>query len=392
MMRNGYATEFRKEPVLKMKITLLVALFPPKWLAGTEIATYNIAMHLAKRGHQVHVITTQDAGLPKKSLEEGFWIYRLGLSKIRFFGVIVFWLKVIFAIKKTNSGIVHAQGIGMGIPAFLAKKLLRKPYVVWGQGSDVYLPWRFKNPISKLVLKNANAVIALTDDMKREMQKICSRDVSVIPNGIDLSSFGYLLRKEARSKLQIKEVEKVILFVGTLRPVKGIRYLIEAMMIIKDKNENTKLFLVGDGEERTYLENLVKELMLDEYVMFIGEVPNEKVPEYMVAADVFVLPSLSESFGIVNIEAMACGLPVIATKVGGLPEIIRDGENGVLVEPKNPEEIAENIILLLKDDELREGISRNNMKMVREYTWESVVGRLERVYREHLYTSDPPLA
>lgn len=365
-----------------MRIAITIPLFPPRWLAGTEIATYNIAKHLARRGYEVHVITALDKGLPKESMEEGFYVHRIFWRKIRFAGVISFWTKVFLVLRKVNPDMIHVQSIEMCIPAFIAKKLMKKPYVVWGQGSDVYLPGKFIKSISKLVLKNANTVIALTDDMKKEMQKICSRDVSVIPNGIDLSSFEDLSRKEARSKLQIKDDEKVILFVGTLRPVKGIRYLIEAMRLIKDKNESTKLFLVGDGEEREYLKNLVKGLILEECVRFIGKLPNEKVPECMVASDVFVLPSLSEGFPVVILEAMASGLPIISTKVTGLLEIVKDGKNGILVESKSPDEIAEKVLLILGDDELREKISENNREEAKRYSWDSAVDKLEEIYQK----------
>lgn len=375
-----------------MKIVITVPLFPPKWLAGTEIATYNIAKHLARRGHEVHVITSLDKGLPKESMEERFHVHRISWGKIRFLSVVSFWVKTFWCLKKIKPDIVHIQSVGMGIPGLLAKTFLKKPFVVYGRGSEVYLHSTFKSTLSKLVLKNAGDVIALTEDMKNEMQKFCDRDILVIPNGIDPEVFKDLSGEMARTRLEIGDNASVILFVGRLHPVKGVGYLIESIGIVKNKNRNVRLFLVGDGEERIYLENLVKDLVLDDYVRFIGAVPNEKVLEYMVAADVFVLPSLSEGFPVVILEAMASGLAIITTKVGGLPEVIKNKENGFLVEPKNPEEIAENILLLLEDDELREGISRNNMKIVGEYTWESVVGRLERVYREHLYTSDPPLA
>jgi len=378
-----------------MKIAILVSGFPPKWLAGMEIATYNIAKHLARRGHEVHVITTLDEGLPKESMEEGFYVHRIFWRKIRFLGVISFWIKIFWCLKNIKPDIVHVQSIGMGIPGFLAKIFLKKPYVVWGRGSDIYLPSTFKNTISKLVLRNAGAVIALTEDMKNEMRKFCDRDIFVIPNGINLNKFKNLSKVNIRSKLKIKEDEKVVIFVGTLRPVKGVKYLIKAMEIIIQKNTNTRLMLVGNGEDRGKLEKLVKEFVLEKHVIFVGKVPNEKVPEYMVASDVFVLPSLSEGFPVVILEAMASGLPIVATKVGGLPEIIKDGENGFLVEPKNPKEIAEKVLLLLEDDELRERISRSFKEKVKNYSWESVVKRLEEVYQrcilKHAQTSEPPL-
>jgi len=367
-----------------MKIAILVSAFPPKWLAGTEIATYNIAKHLARRGHEVHVITSLDAGLPKESTEEGFYVHRIFWRKIRFAGAISFWIKVFLILRKVNPDMVHAQSIGICMPAFIAKKLLRKPYVVWGRGSDVYLPGKFIKSISKLVLKNANTAIALTEDMKREMQKLCDRDILVIPNGIDLEKFKNLSRKDLRKRLKIKDNEKIITFVGTLRPVKGVKYLIKAMELIIKKNENVKLMLVGDGEEREELESLVEELDLKECVKFIGRVQNEEIPQYMAASDVFVLPSLSEGFPVVTLEAMASGLAIIATSVGGLPEIVEDGENGFLVEPKNPKEIAKKVLLILGSDELRENISKKNKEKVKEYGWECVIEQVECIYKECL--------
>ena len=366
-----------------MKIAILVFHFPPKSLAGTEIATYNIARYLAKRGHKVHVITSFDKGLPKVDIEQGFYVHRISWQRARFIRVIFFWLKILFLLKKIKPDIIHAQNIGMGVPGFLSKKLRscsKKPYIVWCQGSDIYLDWRFKEFISKLVLKNADAVIALTEDMKMEIQKICDKEIYVIPNGIDLKRFENLSREGVRRRLKITGEQKIIMFVGTLRSVKGLKYLIQAMDIIKQKDAEVKLMLVGDGEERQDLEKLVKELDLEDRVIFVGKVFNEKVPEYMAASDVFVLPSLSESFGIVNLEAMASGLPIVATKVGGLSEIVKDGENGFLVEPKNPEQIAKKVLLILENDKLRKKISKNNKEEVKKYTWDEIANRLEKIY------------
>jgi glycosyltransferase involved in cell wall biosynthesis len=278
---------------------------------------------------------------------------------------------------------VHVQTIFLALSGLLIKKFLHKPYLVYGRGSDVYFPWKFKNIISKQILKNADGVIVLTEDMKREIQKICNREVFVIPNGIDLEKFENLSKEDLRSKLEITN-GKIIVFVGGLRPVKGVGYLIEAMKTIIDKNKNTRLFIVGDGVERQDLENLVKKLDLQKCVNFIGKVSNEEVPEYIVASDVFVLPSLSEGFPVTVVEAMASELPIVATNIRGLREIIKDGENGFLVEPKNPEQIAEKVLLLLEDDELRARISRNNKEKAKQYSWENIVERLEEIYQSYL--------
>ena len=114
----------------------------------------------------------------------------------------------------------------------------------------------------------------------------------------------------------------------------------------------------------------------------MGKVPNEVVPQYMAAADILVLPSLSEGFPVVIVEAMASGLPIITTNVTRLPEIVHNGENGFLVEPKNPAELAEKILLLLQDDGLRGRIAQNNRRRAKDYTWEKVIDKLEEVYQK----------
>ncbi len=364
-----------------MKIAILVQSFPPKWTGGIEIATYNTARHLALENHDVHVITSLDEGLPKESADNGFHVHRISRQKLGYVEAILFWARTFLLIRNIKPDIVHVQTVVFGIPGVLAKWLLRKPYIVWGRGSDIYMSWPFKRIISQLVLRNAGAVVALTGDMKREMQKVCNRDITVIPNGIDLDGFQGITRQEARGEMQIEEDKKVIIFVGRLSPVKGVKYLIQALDILRHKETSIKLLIVGDGEQRDELVDQVAKLDIERYITFIGEVSNEQVPKYMATSDIFVLPSLSEGFPNVCLEAMASGLPVIATKVGGLVEIIRDGQNGFLVNPETPREIAEKISLLLEDDELRERISSNNMEMVKDYSWQVVVRRLEKVYR-----------
>lgn len=363
-----------------MRIAILVGKFLPRWLAGMEIATYNIAKYLAKRGHEIHVVTLLDEELPKESMEDGFHVHRIGYPKVPILGFIMIHIKVLLLLKKINPDVTHAQGTLTGWMTLVAKRMFNKPYLVWSHGyNDLFLGVR--RTISRLAFRNADAVIALTEDMKREIQKIWDRDVYVIPNGIDLERFESLSGEETRSKLQIKQEEVIIIYVGRFRPEKGIQYLIQAMDIIRQKEANARLILGGEGPEEENLKRLVEQANLGNCINFIGQIPNEKVHEYMAAADVFVLPSLSEGFPIVSLEAMASGLPIVTTKVRGLPEIVKDGENGFLVEPKNPEQIAEKVLLLLEDEELRKRISENNRARAKEYSWESVIDRLEEVYK-----------
>lgn len=367
-----------------MKIAILILGFPPKRLAGTEIATYNSAKHLAQRGHKVHVVTTRDAGLPSYEKRDGFFIRRLTVPRVRVIESILYCVRAFLKVKQIDPDIVHAQAISpAGLSAFLIRKAFKKPYILWGRGFDVYMPWRFKGVISKLVLRNAAVVIALTADMAQEIQKICAVQPIVLPNGIDLERFDNLPSKETlRSRLMIEEGQKIILFVGVLKLVKGVRYLIEAMTTIRQKEPLARLLIVGYGEERQALEELTEGLNLRGQVSFIGRVPNEVVPQYMAASDVFILPSLlaSESFGIVNLEAMASGLPIVVSRVRGLGEIVEDGQNGFLIEPRNPEAIAQKVLLLLQDEGLRQRIGERNRQKAKQYSWQEIVAKLEEIY------------
>ena len=358
-----------------MKIVILVSRFPPKWLAGTEIATYDLAKHLAQRGHEVHVITSHDYGFPSLSEEGGFYIHRIARPEIRFIGALTFWGDIYFKIRDINPDIIHAQTLSLGIPALISNRLLRIQYIIWGQGSDIYLPNWLNRLTAKMCLKNAGAAIALTDHMKKAMQMMCERNIDIIPNGIELER--YEGKNEERSMTGNR-----ILFVGRLHPIKGINYLLEAICIVHQELPEAKLIIVGDGIERETLENLTDDLGISEYVEFVGNVPHEQVTDLMLRADVFALPSLSEGFPLVILEAMACGLPIIATRVGGVPEVVEGGVNGCLVNAKSPYEIADKISMLLKNDKIRLDMSNNNRERVKMFSWNKVTNAVEEVYRK----------
>ena len=359
-----------------MKIAIITYHFLPNWLGGIEIATYHLAKQLAKRGHEIHIIVLHDKKMAKESKENGFYVHRIAFKKILFFGIVLSWLKALINLRKIDPDVIHVQSIGVGVPAYLAKLFMRKPYVVWGHGFDVYFPWRFKKIIAKIVIKNADVVIALSENMRDKIKEIYRRDIKIIPNGIDMELF----RDESEHSIHNND-KKLILFVGSLRPVKGVIYLIEAMNIIRQDIPEVRLLIVGDGEDKKKLTEFVEKSDLKKYVHFAGKIENEKIPAYMAKSDVFVLPSLSEGFGIVVIEAMASGLPIIATNVGGLPDIIKDGENGFLIQPKRPEEIAKKINIIFKNDKLREKIRKNNKEKSKKYSWNIIAKDLEDIYQ-----------
>lgn len=360
-----------------MRVAILTPKFLPYWVAGTELATYHLAKELAKKGHQLHVVTSLDFDLPTLQYEQGFFIHRVKFQQLRFFGVLLFWINTLITLIKIHPDIIHIQGACYP-SGFIAAKLLQKPYIICGQGNDIYFPPTYLKPLIKFEIMDANAMVALTKDMKHAMQKYFNREIHVIPNGVDLTRFNVSHASVFENK-SLDDKKQRIIFVGRFRPEKGVTYLIEAVSLIK-KEVPIELMLIGEGPQEIDLKIKVKQLNLNECVSFLGKIPNALIPEYLAKASVFVLPSLSEGFPLVVLEAMASGLPIVATKIRGLSEIIHDEINGFLVDPGLPETLSKRILQLLENKPLRESISANNLIAAQNYSWSNVATRLIDLY------------
>lgn len=379
-----------------MKIAIITNLFPPSVLAGTELASYNIAKGLAKRGHEVHVITSEDTSLQNEYQTDGFHVHRikhankyLNIRVIGFFYnflcLAVFYLDCLPCIRKINPDIINAQQIEMGIPGFLAGIFLKIPYIIYGRGvyfSDIQI---FFRQLHKIALQNAAAVIVLTESMKQTFKKDYKGAIHVVPNGIDLDRFQDISRLTSRKELGINEDQKIVLYAGRLRDYKGVQFLITAMSKITHNVPHSKLLIVGDDQgEKQKIMKMIEVLKLEQTIQLFDQVVPEKVLFFMAAADVFVLPTLREGFPNVLLEAMGSGLPIVCTNVDGLPEIVKDGENGFLVQPKNSEQLADKIIALLSDSRLAEQISKNNLEKIKDFEMDNIISQLEEVYSKYI--------
>lgn len=381
MITVMYLDHFKWKRTINMKIALLVMMFPPINLGGTEIASYNIAERLAQRKNEVHVITSSDPGIPDYKSESGFFIHRTILNRTRYIGIVIFGIKSLMQIVIIHPELIHAQNITMGLIAFFGKKVFNIPYIVWGRGSDVHLQWRFKKIVSKVVLNNADAIIALSQNMKDDMQKISKKEVYILPNGVDTTSFN-----ESKNKSNDNTTE--IVYIGSLLPVKGVEYLIEAINILHQTHPKISLTIVGDGSNRRSLEQIVKKHGLEQNIIFTGKISHEDVPNRLNSNDIFVLPSISEGMPNVLLEAMAAGLPIVATNVGGIPDIVKNNKNGYLVEPKNPQQLAERIHFLIENTEIHRIISEQNQVDAQKYDWNNIITKLENIYSNVAHMDD----
>lgn len=234
--------------------------------------------------------------------------------------------------------------------------------------SKIYYTWR-----------EADALIRVNRSDSSLLREFNSRVFS-IPNGFSPRRIKAMDVREARERLGLKISSKVIFSLGALIPRKGFQYLIEAMPRVLREYDDALCFIGGIGPYEKELRRIVRKLELESKVKLPGFIPEDELSLWMSSCDVFVLPSLSESFGVVQIEAMACGKPVVATKNGGSEEIIVSEDYGLLCEPGNPDELAEKIVIALSRD-WDPGVIRG---YALSFSWENVVERVIDVYREVL--------
>jgi glycosyltransferase involved in cell wall biosynthesis len=233
----------------------------------------------------------------------------------------------------------------------------------------------------------ADKVLSVSEDLKLHIVNlgINENNVIVVPNGVDTEKFKPAGKENARKLLNLPLDKNIILFVGALRSIKGVDYLIEAAKNFVDSN--TELYLVGrdDGLKKS-LKKMAQDFKITDFIKFIGPVNHEDIPLWISASDILVLPSLSEGRPNVVLEALACEVPVVATDVGGIPELIINGETGYLVPAKNPLELSEKVNKLLGDENQREKMGKFGRKSIiqRGLTWEAHAKKTVDIYSKLL--------
>jgi glycosyltransferase involved in cell wall biosynthesis len=268
-----------------------------------------------------------------------YMIPRLGMS---LYGLMMF-LSVLGTVAKVRKSfdfdLIDAHFVYPdGFAAVLLGWFFRKPVVVSARGSDINLYRQFPviRRLLQFSLENSARVIAVSNALKRAMISLGVPDekISLIPNGVDIEKFHPSSRVKARKKLDLPADAKVILSIGHLKSNKGFDLLIKALKILVDEDPESEIYLeiIGDGPSRKELEKLVSILDLDQRVRFRGNMAHDEIHFSYSAADVFCLASEMEGWPNVILESLACGTPVVATSVGGIPEIISSDRIGLLTE------------------------------------------------------------
>ena len=275
-----------------------------------------------------------------------------------------------------NPDILHAHYVSSyGVTGFLTGF---HPYVISVWGKDIYdAP---KNLILKFLIKkalrNADYILSTSRTMVKQTKKfVTNKKIVVTPFGIDLTKF-YPRNKKNSGRF----------IIGTARglmPKYGIKYLVEAFAMFTKAVQNAELHIAGDGPQKDELISFTHELKIADVTKFWGFIVPGRIPEFLSNLDVFCMPSIddSESFGVAALEAQACGIPVIASNVGGLPETIVDFKTGFLVPPRNPTAIAEKILFLYKNPEIRFHMGIESFNFVKTYyNWADNIKIIEQSY------------
>ncbi|MDO8473598.1 MAG: glycosyltransferase [Dehalococcoidia bacterium] len=238
------------------------------------------------------------------------------------------------------------------------------------------------------VVRQADRVLALTEIEKSQLIALYGTEanrISVVPGGIDLGVFRRHNRDNARKALGLDTDERIVLYVGRMEPLKGVDILIKALAQMSGV-ERLRCLAVGgnsnDDGEVAELRNLAESAGVASRMTFLGPVEHEKLPLYYSAAEVTAVPSRYESFGLVALESLACGTPVVASDVGGLPTIVRDGHNGLLVPRFEPSGFAASLSRVLLDSSLRNCLSARATATTGEFSWGGIVPRILDLYRE----------
>jgi glycosyltransferase involved in cell wall biosynthesis len=372
-----------------MKIIQVTPYFHPH-LGGVESHVHTISKELVNRGHHVTVFTSK---IPDhaKGMENLDGIHVNRIKPILNLFTTPLMPKLKNRIIDQQADVVHAH-----VPppfseyyAASACKYKKLPFALTYH-CDLEIPNVLSRPLvafyrrtfGAYAIRNSDRIIVHTESYAATSRSVWKYEPMIIPSAIDIDRFNPNNKSLKIRKLHKLDNSKVVLFLGRLKFHKGLEYLIEAA---KYTDSDIKYLIVGEGEFETRLKDIVDNLGVRDRIIFTGRVANAEIPKYYNACDIFVLPSVErlEAFGLVVIEAMASCKPVLISNIPGVRENITDGEEGLLIEPTNPEDIGEKINFLMADSKLRAKMGAKGRKKVENnYTLKRVVDKLEKLYQD----------
>jgi len=377
-----------------MKLLLINNEFPPIGGGGSTVTKYAIK-YLVSAGHEVTLITSSYKGLPRREKIDGADVIRVPAVR-RYKDFAAMWELVIFGL----SALVYALffsfrhridfvqayfAVPAGWVAWMLSYLRGIPYGVYFGGSDIpgSNPSRYRKiypfitPLLKIIWRRAKFRSVCSKELVRLGNAVdAASDFLCIPNGVETGRFQPIDR-QPNPKVKV-------LFIGRLIPRKGFQRVVKALPKTKSLAKVPfEIEVVGTGAHRPELDTLAESLGVSELIRYVGLVPYDQLEKSYQYADIFVLTSLSEGMPSVILEAMGCGLPVIASDVGGNNEIVHDGENGYLIKGDDVDLLAQRMAQLINDTQLRSRMGKKSRQLAMRYDWNNIMEEYNRLYEKH---------
>ncbi len=378
---------------MPLRICLVTAAYRP-YPSGVSEHIYNLAKSLKQLNQEVTIVTTRFPdfeNLPNKRVEPVI-VYRFGRAVLvpmnLSYATLPVGLKLPAQIARFfqthHFDIVHCHGLFFPEISYWALRYSRATnlvtfltagFKIHTTGSNIFR-FLFRNQINKI-----HGKIAISRRAEAAIQPYLPGEYRIIPSGVDLTQF----RPGLPPLPGKKEKNRTVLFLNRLDKRKGLDILIQAMPLVRKKISDVRLIVVGKGPLDSKCRQIVKKFGLEEIVKFMGKVGQEELPRYYCGADVYCAPALGgETQGIVLLEAMACGVPVVASKIPGYDETVRDNIDGILFPPSEISSLAECIVKVLTDDTLRNRLIANGLKRVQDFAWPLIAQKTLNYYQELL--------
>lgn len=365
---------------------------------GAQRYVFDLANNLPAEVFDASVATGGDGMLVEKLQHAGLKVHPLKSLKrdVSFFGEITAFFALLKLVQKERPDILHLNSSKAAALGAVVGRICRVPKIVftahgWAFNED-RPHWQkvLIKTIQWLTIKLSHRTIAVSHGMMKEMDWLgVQKKMTVVHLGRTVANMKH--KEDARGALEMKVIDTTArlidyhddLWLGTiaeLHPIKRINRAINAVSSLIKDFPSLRFLIIHDGELKTELQQQVKDLGLEQHVFFTGTI--EDAARFLPAFDLFVLPSKSEAFGYVLIEAGQAGVPVVATEVGGIPDIITDGENGLLVPPDNTPALAQALKSLLNDKELRQTLARAHYERSQTFTTEKMITETAAVYTQ----------
>jgi D-inositol-3-phosphate glycosyltransferase len=400
--------------------TCPLAVLGGKDTGGMNVYVRDLTSQLGRMGIHVDVFTrSQDEHVPHVLHDLGFGnrvvhipagpeVPRPKAELVQYLPQFVEGIQKFSDEKGLRYDLIHSHYWLSGLAGFTLKKKWQVPQVhmfhtlgvmknlVARTPEEIEGEYRIQG--ERQVIQAVDRIVAATPAEEFQLQTLYQADqnkITIIPPGVDTGRFYPISVDEARAVIGLPNQGCIILFVGRIEPLKGVDTLIRAMAIMRQNGILTEcpqgLVIIGGDpdkspEEMTVemarLKGLCRDLEMEDMILFLGKRDQSLLPYYYSAAEVLVMPSHYESFGMVALEAMACGTPVVASQVGGLQFLVQDGVTGYVVPNNDPQALADRLIQLIRNPELRQKMSQQAAEYAQGYAWEKITTRIVGLYRE----------